>query len=231
MTPRHPARRVAIGVVGVVIVLGAMAALAHLTGVVINTTASLPLGLYRTIDAPVVRGVYVKFCPPPSALFDEAARRGYLHAGFCPGGYLPLLKRVLAVPGDRVRVAPEGVRVNGQRVPFSKAMHVDGSGRLMPRYVQDRVLSVSELMLMSDISPVSFDARYFGSIDRSQVQSVIEPFYTWSTSTKTVTVTVTSLSSEGAWPCACSSRTSRPWPRPLQLANGQPDYGAGEATA
>ena len=188
MTPRHPARRVAIGVVGVVIVLGAMAALAHLTGVVINFTASLPLGLYRTIDVPVVRGVYVQFCPPPSALFDEAARRGYLHAGFCPGGYLPLLKRVLAVPGDRVRVAPEGVRVNGQRVPFSESMQVDGSGRSMPRYVQDRVLSVSELMLMSDISSVSFDGRYFGPIDRSQVQAVIEPIYTWSSSTNTTTV-------------------------------------------
>ena len=192
MTPRHLLRRVALGAVGALAVLGTLAAVAHQAGVVINTTASLPLGLYRAIDAPVARGAYVKFCPPPSALFDEAARRGYLHAGFCPGGYGPLLKRVLAVPGDRVQVAGDGVRIDGRVVPLSAPMWADGGGRTLPRYVQDRVLNASELMLMSDVSPVSFDARYFGPVDRAQVQSVIEPFFTWSTSTPTPTLSTES---------------------------------------
>jgi conjugative transfer signal peptidase TraF len=181
MTTRH----MATGLGGTLGVLGVLAALAHQTGVVINTTTSLPLGLYRTIEAPVARGAYVKFCPPQSAVFDEAARRGYLHAGFCPGGYGPLLKRVLAVPGDRVQVAGDGVRIDGRLVPLSAPMWADGSGRPMPRYVQDRVLATSELMLMSDVSPVSFDARYFGPLDRGQVQAVIEPLFTWSLSTTT----------------------------------------------
>lgn len=189
MTSRRIGRRVAMGTVGVTSVLAAMVISAHLSGVVINTTASLPLGLYRTIEAPVARGVYVKFCPPPSALFDEAARRGYLHAGFCPGGYMPLLKRVLAIPGDRVKVTPDGVRINGERVPLSELMHVDGSGRPMPRYAQDRVLAASEVMLMSDVSSVSFDGRYFGPIDQRQVEAVIEPLYTWSASTESTTLT------------------------------------------
>lgn len=183
MTPRHLLRRVALGAVGALAVLGTLAAVAHQAGVVINTTASLPLGLYRAIDAPVARGAYVKFCPPPSALFDEAARRGYLHAGFCPGGYGPLLKRVLAVPGDRVQVAGDGVRIDGRVVPLSAPMWADGGGRTLPRYVQDRVLNASELMLMSDVSPMSFDGRYFGPVDRAQVQAVIEPLFTWSTTT------------------------------------------------
>lgn len=189
MTLRHLLRRVALGAAGAAAVLGALAAVAHQTGVVINTTASLPLGLYRAIDAPLARGAYVKFCPPPSALFDEAARRGYLHAGFCPGGYGPLLKRVLAVPGDRVQVAGDGVRIDGRFVPLSAPMWADGGGRTLPRYVQDRVLNSSELMLMSDISPVSFDARYFGPVDRAQVQAVIEPLFTWSSSKTAMTAT------------------------------------------
>lgn len=187
MTPRRLLRRVALGAAGAAAVLGILAVVAHQAGVVINTTASLPLGLYRAIEAPVARGAYVKFCPPPSALFDEAARRGYLHAGFCPGGYGPLLKRVLAVPGDRVQVAGDGVRIDGRLIPLSAPMWADGGGRTLPRYVQDRVLNTSELMLMSDVSPVSFDARYFGPVDRAQVQAVIEPFFTWSTSTATPT--------------------------------------------
>ena len=54
----------------------------------------------------------------------------------------------------------------------------------MPRYAQDRVLTASEVMLMSDVSSVSFDGRYFGPIDLRQVEAVIEPLYTWSTSTE-----------------------------------------------
>ena len=195
MTQRQFLRRVALGAVGAVAMMGVLVAVAHQAGVVINTTTSLPLGLYRAIEAPVARGAYVKFCPPPSALFDEAARRGYLHAGFCPGGYGPLLKRVLAVPGDRVQVAGDGVRIDGRVVPLSAPMWADGGGRTLPRYVQDRVLNASELMLMSDVSPVSFDARYFGPVDRAQVQTVIEPLFTWSSSKTAMTATALPTSS------------------------------------
>ena len=60
----------------------------------------MPLDLYRTIDAPIIRGVHVEFCPPPSALFDEASRRGYLHAGFCPGDQWPARIAALVAAGD-----------------------------------------------------------------------------------------------------------------------------------
>ena len=169
-------RGAALGGAGVFVLL---VAVAYQSGVVINTTVSLPLGLYRSIDAPVERGAYVKFCPPPSAVFDEAQRRGYLGAGFCPGGYEPMLKRVLAAKGDQVDVAAEGVHVNGRLVPLSAQMRADGGGRPMPRYVQQRVLTASELMLMSDVSGVSFDSRYFGPLDRAQVRAVIKPIFTW----------------------------------------------------
>ena len=175
---------VAVGVGGAAAALAGLAALALHAGVVINTTDSLPLGLYRSIDAPVARGAYVKFCPPPSAVFDEAARRDYLQAGFCPGGHGPLLKRVLAMQGDRVVVASDGVRINGQHVSLSAPMQTDGRGRAMPHYVQDRTLKAAELMLMSDVSPTSFDARYFGPIDLEQVQGVIEPVFIWSAATR-----------------------------------------------
>ncbi|MBL8368460.1 MAG: S26 family signal peptidase, partial [Candidatus Accumulibacter sp.] len=40
-------------------------------------------------------------------------------------------------------------------------------------------LSGSELLLMSDVSGISFDGRYFGPIDRSQIKGVIRPVFTW----------------------------------------------------
>jgi conjugative transfer signal peptidase TraF len=170
------AKRTALGAAGAFVLL---AAVAYQAGVVFNTTPSLPKGIYRTVEAPIELGAYVKFCPPKSPVFDEARRRGYLGPGFCPGGYEYMLKQVLAAKGDRVEVAAEGVHVNGQLVPMSEQLLADGGGRLMPRYAQHRILFDNELLLMSEVSRVSFDARYFGPLDRAQVRAVVKPVFTW----------------------------------------------------
>lgn len=44
----------------------------------VNVTRSIPIGLYRVTEAPLGKGEYVVFCPPESALFDEARERGYI---------------------------------------------------------------------------------------------------------------------------------------------------------
>ena len=42
----------------------AMAAVAALAGARINTSPSIPLGLYWAVDAPLKLGEYVQVCPP-----------------------------------------------------------------------------------------------------------------------------------------------------------------------
>jgi type IV secretory pathway protease TraF len=42
------------------------------------------------------------------------------------------------------------------------------------------VLDDSEYLLLSDVNPQSFDARYFGLIARDQIQQVVRPVFTWS---------------------------------------------------
>jgi len=59
---------------------------AHLAGARINSSHSIPRGLYWTSSTPVAPGRYVMFCPPQLGVFEEARRRGYIGAGFCPGG-------------------------------------------------------------------------------------------------------------------------------------------------
>ena len=43
-----------------------------------NTSRSAPLGLYRMVDQPVVRGVLVVACVPPAAERARLSRRGLL---------------------------------------------------------------------------------------------------------------------------------------------------------
>jgi conjugative transfer signal peptidase TraF len=154
----------------------AVGLICYLAGLKINTTKSIPVGIYRLTDVPVGKGEYVIFCPPQTALFDEARERGYIGAGFCPGGYGYMMKRVLATGNDRIVSTDEGLRINGSLLPLSKPLETDNAGRMMPRYrFNDYKLGKSELLLMSDVSGTSFDGRYFGSVEAGQVRGVIRP--------------------------------------------------------
>ena len=170
---RHP-----IVIVGFCLVFGL--ALAHQAGLRLNTTRSIPLGLYKMSHDPIEKGAYVLFCPPECQEFDLAKERGYIGAGFCPGGYGNMMKKVLAAHNDVVSVTDEGVKINGALMPASQPVEADSMGRALPRFrVTDHVLAPSELLLMSDTNIRSFDARYFGPIHRDHIQSLVYPIVTW----------------------------------------------------
>lgn len=154
--------------------------LAMLAGLRVNTSKSIPLGLYVTSRAPITKGAYVLVCLPPLPAVHEAFRRGYIGAGFCPGGFGYVFKTILAAKTDQVVIAPDGVRVNGALLPLSAPRDTDPSGRPMPRYPSDPVtLGPTQVLLMSDVSPTSFDARYYGPVDIVQIQTVVRPLFTW----------------------------------------------------
>ena len=170
---RHP-----IVIAGFCLALGLV--LAHQSGLRLNTTRSIPLGLYLMSNDPIENGAYVLWCPPERPEFDLAKERGYIGAGFCPGGYGSMMKKVLASDHDVVSVTDEGVLINGMLIPASQPFEADSLGRPLPRFrVTDQVLAASELLLMSDTNSRSFDARYFGHVPRAHIQSVIYPVLTW----------------------------------------------------
>ena len=148
-------------------------------GARINTSRSIPVGLYWLTERPIEKGEYVLLCPPPGTVFDEAKKRGYFGAGFCPGDYAYLMKKILAAKRDTVVLADDGVHVNGELVPFSRPLLADKHGRLLPVLRGEYVLGDSDLLLMTDVSPISFDSRYYGLINRSQIKGVIRPVFTW----------------------------------------------------
>ena len=173
-------RRLAIGTVLGIAGLLCFGSLCYLAGARINTSPSIALGLYWVSCKPAEKGDYVMFCPPRSELFDTARERGYIGTGFCPGGYGYIMKRVLAAKNDVVTVAKDGVRVNGNLLPFSAVLEADQGGRPLPRYRSDGyTLNEGQVLLMTDVHSFSFDSRYFGPIDRSQIKSVISPVFTW----------------------------------------------------
>ncbi|UYG53921.1 conjugative transfer signal peptidase TraF (plasmid) [Comamonas endophytica] len=167
----------AIALAAMALLLGAAAC--GLAGLRINTSPSIPLGLYRMSGMPVARGAHVLLCPAQTPAFALALQRGYLGAGFCPGGYGYLMKQVAAAGGDEVGFAMEGVRVNGRLLDASAALPMDQGGRRLPRYPQGtHILGPDQVLLMST-RRTAWDARYFGPVPLAQVEGVIVPLLTW----------------------------------------------------
>jgi conjugative transfer signal peptidase TraF len=146
-------------------------------GLRINTSASLPLGLYRLTDRPPVRSSLVLVCPPQAAA-HLARTRSYLPAGACPGGVQPLGKMVLATAGDTVEVSARGLAVDGQAIPASRPSAADSAGRPLRAFPLGVYhLSSGELWLYAP-HPRSFDSRYFGAVSSSRLLGALQPLWT-----------------------------------------------------
>lgn len=172
-------KRLTSGIAIVGSVFLALGMVCNAVGARINTSKSIPVGLYWMTERHIEKGEYVLLCPPPSNVFDEAKKRGYFGAGFCPGDYEYLMKKILAAKKNKVSISDDGVRVNGELLPFSTPLSADKQGRPLPVLRGEYELSDSDLLLMTDVSPISFDSRYFGLVNRAQIKGVIRPIFTW----------------------------------------------------
>ena len=144
-------------------------------GLRINTSSSFPDTLYRLAPGEAALGDLVVVCPPPGAVSDEARRRGYLAFGLrCPGRYAPLIKRIVAIQGDRFAVYSEGVAINGRPLAGSAPLPHDPRGRRLPRRFTKGAVPPDHFWLASP-HPRSYDSRYFGPVPATAVRSRVAP--------------------------------------------------------
>lgn len=175
------ALQVAVGLAGAVAALSVLTiGAAHASGFRVNTTESMPLGVWRLSPADrAERGDTVWVCPPNRSEIREARRFGFIPHGFCPGGFAPLLKPIAAVPGDAVGVSAAGITVNGRMIPNSAPAALDAQGRNLPRIPHRTfTVGVGQVWLVSDYHPASFDSRYFGPVPTDHVVARAAPFAT-----------------------------------------------------
>lgn len=149
----------------------------------INTTNSMPKGIYLVTDKKITRGSYVAVClPSPLALF--AFNRGYLFKGNCPSRTVPLLKQVVATENDHIKRLKTHITVNATTLPHSNTFSHDR--KRMPLYQtisSDWILGKKELWLYGTQSAHSWDSRYFGPIAERNILYVVYPYLTFNGST------------------------------------------------
>ena len=164
---------------GGLLVLASIAVIKQ-AGFRVNTSPSIPLGIYRTTTTPLSVGSYVLLCPEEREPFITAKKRGYIDAGYCPGGLGYMFKRVAALPNDIITTTANGMYINGKLYPDSKPFKHDALNRVLPIWHANQTrLKAGEVVLMTQGDKNSFDARYFGPLPQQQIVSVVRPVLTW----------------------------------------------------
>jgi conjugative transfer signal peptidase TraF len=135
-----------------------------------NSSPSAPIGLYlvRPADNLQVVDLVVVDLPEPLARFVTG--RGYLPAG------IPLLKRVVGLPGQTVCRIHRTITVDG--VEIGAALETDRLGRPMPVWQGCRRIAADEVFLMNRDVENSLDGRYFGPIPVSSIRGAAMPLWT-----------------------------------------------------
>ncbi|HWU62653.1 MAG TPA: conjugative transfer signal peptidase TraF [Ensifer sp.] len=144
----------------------------------LNLTPSEPLGLWRIEKPgrPIEVGDLIFICPPPTAMFEEARRRGYLRRGLCDHGFAPLIKTVAALPGQHVEVT-DRVVIDGRSLAASVVRKADGEGRTITPY-PGGVVPPGHFFLHSSFAS-SYDSRYFGPVPDSGLLGLARPILTF----------------------------------------------------
>ena len=149
---------------------------AAILGLRVNTSYSLPLGLYQeTTDesAPLI-----EFCPAePYA--SESSQRGYRSQGLiCPDGAVPLLKSIVAHPGDVVALTKAGLSVNGDWVPNTAPLQYDRLGRPLQAWpVGLYSVEPGTVWVASTYNAGSYDSRYMGPINTRLIRRRLRPIW------------------------------------------------------
>jgi conjugative transfer signal peptidase TraF len=154
----------------------ALALAAAWAGLRLNDSPSLPTGLYIRTSESITS--LVVFCP--AAPFAQlSVDRRYRSRGNCPDGAEPLAKPIVARPGDIVEIAARGMAVNGRLLANTAPLATDSAGRPLFHWPCGRyVVAPGTVWVASSYSPRSFDSRYFGPVEASQVREHVCPLLT-----------------------------------------------------
>jgi conjugative transfer signal peptidase TraF len=135
-----------------------------------NASGSVPVGLYRLQPTGELFVTQLVAAQPPEPLVTFLADNSYLPRG------VPMLKRVLALPGQTV--CRDGLAITVDNIAAGEARNRDSRGRPLPVWQGCRVIAAGEVFLMNWQSADSLDGRYFGVLPTTAIIGRAKPLWT-----------------------------------------------------
>ena len=143
---------------------------------ILNTTASVPRGLWLKLDTLPQKGDFVQV-PIDAFCSTEWVPPEYFRKNIW-GENKPFLKKVAGLHGDTVELADNGlILINGVPFPNSAPLSHDRAGRFLRAFTLPVTLASDEVWLLSD-SPLGFDSRYLGTAKLSKCYKAV-PLFTF----------------------------------------------------
>lgn len=137
--------------------------------VVYNASPSVPVGLYAVRKTDHLSAGDLVVIHVPDAFKKLVSGRGYLPPN------VPLIKRIVALSGDRVCHDDGAIYVNGAYL--ASALERDEAGRPMPVWRGCGRLGRDEFFAVMAGIDASLDSRYFGPLDRRQIVGKAMPIW------------------------------------------------------
>ncbi|MEO5755584.1 MAG: S26 family signal peptidase [Mesorhizobium sp.] len=135
-----------------------------------NASASAPIGLYVISGSSRPTAGELAVVEPPEPIARFVAQRGYLPAG------VPMLKRIVALPGQKVCRIGRIVTADG--VALGAALARDHKGRPLPDWQGCRIIAAAEIFVMNRKVGDSLDGRYFGPFPATSIVGRALPLWT-----------------------------------------------------
>jgi type IV secretory pathway protease TraF len=130
----------------------------------------VPIGLYQLQPTDRLFVTELVAIEPREPLATFLADGSYLPRG------IPLLKRVLALPGQTV--CRDGLTITVDKICVGKARDRDSRNRPLLNWQGCHVVAEGEVFLMNRQSEDSLDGRYFGVLPTAAIIGRAEPLWT-----------------------------------------------------
>ena len=138
---------------------------------ILNTTASVPRGLWLKLDTLPQKGDFVQV-PVEAFSSIEWVPPEYFRKNMWDSNK-PFLKKVAGIHGDTIEQSNNDlILINGVPFPNSAPLSHDGAGRFLRAFPLPVTLASDDVWLMSD-SPFGFDSRYLGTAKLSQCYKAV----------------------------------------------------------
>ena len=135
-----------------------------------NVSASAPSGLYIVAEPVGLEITDLVAIRLPERWQTFAVGRGYI------GNGVPLLKRIVGLPGQRVCRNDNVITVD--EVIMGHAREADHVGRSLPIWHGCQTIDQDEIFLMNWQVDDSLDGRYFGPLPASSIIGLARPLWT-----------------------------------------------------
>jgi len=144
---------------------------------IINITPSEPLGIYKIHvlqNAELIHRRDIVAVCLPSQYQDLGLKQGYLLSGIRCGKTAPLIKTVIAIPGDTVILKNNEITVNGKVLPYA-TKYIDSHSRKLEVFPRGIYKNIKTYWLIGTNDPNSWDSRYWGGVEQKQILFLIKP--------------------------------------------------------